>query len=382
MIDGPVRATDEDLDAMVELADICFSPDMRTRWPHCYTLEPGRMHYFVMKEDGRPVSLVAYADQTVQVEGRNVRVAGITAVCTHPDHRGRGHMSGLLDFCIQDMTNRGYALSELGGDRRRYRNYGWDCGSREWQFQISRRSLRDISPEGLSGFSISRYRPEDVEALVALYDRAPYGTIRTKPVHELVFGRVGWETWVCRWNGNITAYLNAHPARNTVRIDEYGGDYDGIVALLLHLLQSPDRDALTLCSPWDHPFNPNFFDISARWHVATPRMVRIIDLEQTLRGFSNQIARRYRETGLEGSRSVVLGIKGTGRHAEVRFSPEAVAVSPTEQGADAVVLSEDAMVRFLFCPGGTATAATLPGDLRFLDALLPLDFYLWPLERV
>ena len=35
MIEGPVRATDEDLDAMVELADICFSHGMRASWPAC-----------------------------------------------------------------------------------------------------------------------------------------------------------------------------------------------------------------------------------------------------------------------------------------------------------------------------------------------------------
>ena len=384
MVGGPLRATDGDLDSMVALADTCFLRDrdsggMLARWPHCYETESGRMHAFIMREGGRVISMVAYADQTIDVAGKAVRVAGITAVSTLPEHRGKGYMSGLLRCCIEDMTARGYALSELGGDRQRYRRFGWEMGSRERVFQITRRSLTGMSSDG---FEVVPCQPEDLETLLEIYDQTPYGIRRSAYLHGQLLNRLGWETWVCRRDGSIVAYLNVKLGGDSERVDEFGGSYEGVVAILLHLLSLPDRERFHLCSPWDHPYNRRFFEISARWSEATPRMSRIVHLDRTLEGFSNQLARRYREAGIGGSRSVVLGIEGRDQRVGVTFSPDGVSLTAAAEREDAILLPEDAMVRFLFCSGGAAATVDLPEDKRFLSALLPLDFFLWPLERV
>ena len=384
MPEGPVRATADDLDSIVALADACFLRDrdsggMRARWPHCYTEEPGRIHAFLMKEGGRAISLVAYADQTVDVAGKPVRIAGVTGVCTLPEHRGKGFMSALLKRSIEDMAARGYALSELGGDRQRYGRFGWEVGSRERQFQITRRSLAKTSPDGLE---VAPHQSEDLGALVELHDRTTYGITRSAHLHGQVFNRVGWETWVCRQHGRIVAYLVATSGGDSARVCEFGGSYEGVMSILHHLLEEPEREGLHVCSPWDHPYNRRFFEISARWHEAAPRMVRIVHLGRTLEGFSDQLARRYLEAGIGGERSIVLGIEGRTQRIGVTFSPEGVSVVPAAEGGDEVLLSEDAMVRFLFSTGGVAATVDLPKDKRFLNALLPLDFFLWPLERV
>jgi GNAT superfamily N-acetyltransferase len=384
MTEGPVRAIDGDLDSMVELADACFIRDrdsggMLARWPHCYTKEPGRIHAFLMREGDRAISMVAYADQTIDVAGQAIRVAGITGVATLPEHRGKGYMTGLLRHCIEDMTARGYALSELGGDRQRYRRFGWEVGSRERQYWITRRSLAD-NPAG--GFQVDSYRPEDLEALIEIHDRTPYGIRRSAHLHGLLFRRLGWETWVCRRDGSICAYLNIYSHGDSARVDEFGGSYEGIVAGLLHLLHAPGRERLNLCSPWDHPYNRGFFDVSAGWQESIPRKVRIVHLDRTLEGFSSLLARRYRESGIRGTRSVALGIEGRDGRVGVTFTPQGVSVGPAPKRADPILLPEDGMVRFLFGSGGAAATVDLPERQRFLDALLPLDFFLWPLERV
>ncbi len=70
-----------------------------------------------------------------------------------------------------------------------------------------------------------------------------------------------------------------------------------------------------------------------------------------------------------------------------RFSDNGVEVSNTALGKrswprGALILLEEEMVRFLFSPAGPSATVDLADDLKFLKALLPLDFYLWPLERV
>ena len=50
--------------------------------------------------------------------------------------------------------------------------------------------------------------------------------------------------------------------------------------------------------------------------------------------------------------------------------------------ANAISLSDREMVRFIFGPGSPGSVIDLPQNARFLDALLPVDFYLWPNETV
>jgi hypothetical protein len=111
-------------------------------------------------------------------------------------------------------------------------------------------------------------------------------------------------------------------------------------------------------------------------------MIKIVDLQATLLGFAHQLGSRYSALGMEGSRSVVLGISDTDQRVEVAFSPEGVAVREAATSANAISLSDREMVRFIFGPGSPDSVIDLPRNASFLDALLPVDFYLWPNETV
>lgn len=58
---------------------------------------------FVRIEGGKAVSHVGVLSLPLIIAGREVTAAGIHAVCTHPDHRGRGHyravMSEVVEWC-------------------------------------------------------------------------------------------------------------------------------------------------------------------------------------------------------------------------------------------------------------------------------------------
>ena len=54
----------------------------------------------------------------------------------------------------------------------------------------------------------------------------------------------------------------------------------------------------------------------------------------------------------------------------------------TDRVNDPMVLDRFEMVRFLFGPGTPGTEFDLPAEARFLDRVLPLEFYLWGLETV
>ena len=156
MIQGPMRASLDDFDSIIELVDECFSHDrdsggMLARWPHCYIPQHEKIRNCLIFKDGsKVVSLVEYVDQIVLVNESEIKVAGITAIATWPTYRGRGFMTKLLKHCIPLMREEGYAFSDLGGDRQRYGRFGWENGGREWRFRITPRSLHTVkAPSGL-----------------------------------------------------------------------------------------------------------------------------------------------------------------------------------------------------------------------------------------
>ena len=111
-------------------------------------------------------------------------------------------------------------------------------------------------------------------------------------------------------------------------------------------------------------------------------MVKIIDLEATLRGFAPQLSRKYCNSGFRGSHTATFAIEGTEQQAEVEFSPDGVTVNKASGSSGSLKLSDRQMVRLLFGPGTPSSEFTLPPKARFLEPLLPLDFYIWENESV
>ena len=83
--------------------------------------------YFGVREAGRLVSMA----------GERLRLSGyteISAVCTHPDFRGRGYAGSLVSALIQRITGRGetpflHVRQENVGARRLYEKLGFDTRS-------------------------------------------------------------------------------------------------------------------------------------------------------------------------------------------------------------------------------------------------------------
>ena len=388
MIHGPQRASLDDFDSIIELADMCFSGErdrggMLARWPHCYIREPEFMkNCLIMKDGSKVVSLVEYVDQTLLVNGEEIKTAGITAVATWPTYRGRGFMTGLLKRCISLMEEEGYAFSDLGGDRLRYGRYGWENAGRVWRFDITERSFNAVDIP--SGVHVVPYQAsdEEIKSVMSIHEREPMRLKRSQFLYRILLGRLGKQVWLAKGKEGITAYVIAEPAERSQTIVEFGGRTEDLHGIFAHFMENSDTQHIHIRSPWSHPLNSLLFRISSWWNLGTIRMIKIVDLQATIRGFAHQLGARYNALGMEGSRSVALGISDTDQQVEVAFSPEGVTVREAATSANAISLSDREMVRFVFGPGLPGSVVDLPRNVRFLDAILPVDFYLWPNETV
>ncbi len=71
---------------------------------------------FVALSDGTPIAHVGVIEFPLVFEGERRTVAGVHGVCTHPDHRGRGHIRRLLRDALAHIDARGLATAQLTTD--------------------------------------------------------------------------------------------------------------------------------------------------------------------------------------------------------------------------------------------------------------------------
>lgn len=379
MITGPHHATVADYEAIVRNANACFTQvsdagGVVACWPQSYVRDAAHLHRFlIFKEEDRVVSSAVYVDQTLMVDGFGIRVAGVGEVATHPEYRGRSLMSQLLKCAIECMTEEGYAFSDLSGDRQRYGRFGWECGGREWLFTVTLRSLARIPAR--EEYEAREYRalPGEIDATHAVHEAEPRRIKRTRAQHERLMGRHGRLVLLARRRGDVAAYLVSQPGKDHVTVNEFGGEAKGVCRLLGCLLER-DARALTVPAPWAHPLNETLSQVSAHWQLAPTRMFRILSLRATLRGFARQMGDRYRALCFRGERRLTLGSAETGEAVGLVFSEVGVEVCDRDEKSPTLWLSPHGMVRFLFGPMEPGAVATLPPELTFLSAILPVDF--------
>lgn len=123
---------------------------------------------FVALADGEVVAHVGLLPIELILEGDPVTVAGIHAVGTHPDHRGRGHCRALLEEALAFADTR-YPLAQLTTEVPRvFRRHGFRSVP-QWTWTVP------LPPHRRGGFSpIDHHLPDELDRLWhTLSERTP-----------------------------------------------------------------------------------------------------------------------------------------------------------------------------------------------------------------
>lgn len=366
--DGPRLVHPEEFSEVLELVDRCFSRErggMAARLPFCYD-ETHPERHAVIYQDGTIVAHVGAIPQTLAVDSETVGCRGISGVATDPRYRDNGYMSDLLEFWLDRIDE---PLVDLGGDRQRYGHFGWENAGREVKYRITERSL-PASPD----VSIHRYNGDaaDLDTLCDLHAGESYRVVRTRETSRQVYGRRGIETLLAA--GEQPSYLSFNRETRDPSIVEFGGSDEGIVGLLAHIFRWFNASSLTVMAPPSHQLTPTLRDSSVSWQVMSMRMVNIRDLPTLLSGFETELSRRW-ETYGQGVGDLTLGIVGDEDTVRLRYGDD-FTVERTDATPD-LALERREMTHLLF---GSPPCETQSNPV--LDAVLPLDYYIWPSERV
>jgi predicted GNAT family acetyltransferase len=75
---------------------------------------------FAMFHQGEPVSLISRLERDLVVFGHPLRMGFIGGVCTHPEHRGKGLATAILEACMNRFHANGVDFVYISGARGLY----------------------------------------------------------------------------------------------------------------------------------------------------------------------------------------------------------------------------------------------------------------------
>jgi len=121
----PDATVDSDGDARLRaLLSACFTdPCFRVR-RFCHEM-PGYRWLVTDPATGGWVAHLAGHDKVIGHPGGELRIFGVAEVCVLPDHRGRGHVRGLLAAAHSWASARRFPFAMLFGRREVYESSGY-----------------------------------------------------------------------------------------------------------------------------------------------------------------------------------------------------------------------------------------------------------------
>jgi len=360
------RARPEDAERVTALIDSVWPGHIRERRPWLFT--PRRMPDYLLCERGEELwGVVGAYPYDVRLNGVTFRMAGIGQVMTHPDHRGLGIMTSLLDKALGDLHAQGFDAAWLLGDRMRYSHFGFVPGGRTIRFVTTSRYL----PEPPPAESVRTFDPlAELERVRRAFEESACGVAIPADELPLVLKACGVRGWA---TGESFALFSQEGDRMVLA----AGREDEVALLLAHQASANGRreDGPRRIT-FDAPCRPCLLSrlgrkVYSTFSVAHSAYFRIV----TLRSFLEKAARAVAGRVPDGTDTVCLRNADTGEAALLEARGGTVRVLPTD-AAGAVALSTRRLCEAFFDWLPAADRQPQLSADSPLRVLMPLDFHL------
>lgn len=337
-----------------------------TRLPTLYRPSEERMACnLAVRRGGRLAAVVGVFPFAWRVGGRELRVAGIGGVATDPDLRGSGLMRLLMDRALAEIRAGGFHLSYLGGQRQRYRYWGWERAGVEVRASVTPANLRHGPPSELPAIELSPAGsdPSEASALRALHDAQPAHCAR-EPGHFMDHLRLWASTArVAREAGRVVGYA-VLDGRGVEVPELVARDLPTALGIVRALVGAGGEKCFALPPGELARAVAGFAE-----HVSLQETGnwQVFDWPATLTALL--LARRQDGELPEGE--VVLGIRGQARRLALRVGPREVACEPTD-APPVLELDAPGMLQCLCGPLPPSQRTRLSPTAARLDAWCPL----------
>lgn len=302
--------------------------------------------------DGRIVTHWGVWGYTMRVGAARLRVAGVGAVATHGDFRGRGLMQLTARDAIARLAERGYDLSLLFGIDGFYGQFGY---VRAWNATDYSVRYADL-PADRHAPRLRRCNPVAAPQLLRLFNRYHARTTGTavRPTYTRSDPRKAREAHM--WTdsrGRPAGYVVVCDRGIRLDVTECVGDAGAVLRAVRRLAQRYGADEVRFESlPWDSPtartLRAGNCTITMQHRRDGGAMVRTIALARTLHKMRRELSYRLRGSLAAGWSGELL--IDDGRQAAVlRIGAGDVCVVPADPGTRAphVVRGGDAVAQLL-----------------------------------
>jgi predicted N-acetyltransferase YhbS len=259
-LDGPRLLRQEELAASRRLDALCF-PEFAGEVDEAddsHPTLPRRGGMQVICHRGEPVSQIGIWHSQVSIYGSPLCVASIGSVCTHPDYRGLGLATRLLDHCARQLTAEGARLMLVSGTRRLYTRSGC-VAAQEFEHVVLKPGQVGLRVDGLA------LRPatgSDASLCSRLYQTEPVRFVRRVEAFTQHFCQPEEfpqaEDWIVEVGGRPVAYVflslpweNLREPDSGVReVCEYAGSRVALAGALAEVMARLDLRELRMFVPW------------------------------------------------------------------------------------------------------------------------------------
>ncbi len=196
----------------------------------------------IIVEDGLVVSHAALWERELVVDSARLKVGMIVVVATHPDYRLHGYATSLMRDLQATMHDENYDMGILWtGVPDFYRRLGWETVTpRGWIVEIASARLP------IANEVVSRYdEAQHLNGIIALHEQEHVKFTRSWGDYATLLALPKMNVWAATRGEDVVAYLVCGDAVNKCGIIEYGGDLDGILALIAHALKKQPPAANT-----------------------------------------------------------------------------------------------------------------------------------------
>jgi predicted N-acetyltransferase YhbS len=377
---GPiVRLRGEQFDAAMQFLDRSFTKDEPMDFagmlPSIYQRDDAAMqNNYAIVEGGEIAAVVGLFPLKLQMGDVQLRLAGVGGVSTAPEKRGQGLMTRLMSYVRDEIVRHGYDLSYLGGDRQRYRRFGWEKAGSELRIVLGKTARATVQEPVV--FDEAPGDTGTLSRIKELHDARDVHCVREAPVFSRYLACWHRRWWAAKDGDRVVGYLVAD--KNGAYVPEIVAEDDEALVRMalawnlrsdkpvtLVLPASPTR-ALGILSELaesiDHQASGNWQVFN--WPKVLDSMLRLGHKTSPL---------------LPGE--VVIGLPdGQKLHLEVRGN--GAGCSSGSEGAADVTCEPMQLVRALFGPGPARLALGATPKVQLLDSWCPLRLAISEQDKV
>ena len=349
-------------------------PDRGLDWLVPTMYRPTTWHMqcnYAIRRNGALAAIVGLYPITWHAGARSLRIAGIGGVSTEPALRGAGLMSKMMTHIKQVIRDQGYPLSFLGGQRQRYRYFGWDrCG-----LSLKARISPACVKHRFAGAPPVRIQLEPADEsspllsdIKALHDQQARHCDRSAERFGAFLCQWGNHPIVARGrDGKVVGYAILN--RDETEIFELlGTDSDTTFEILRALSVRRGRDPLTLVvDGLPNELRLAIASFAERLSTADSGNWQVFDWPVTI---STLMSIRHEERPL-ASGSVVIGIEDETSAFRLTVDRSGPRCAPTNDDPD-IRADGPAMAQLLFGPWPPTQVMTLSNEASILETWCPL----------